>query len=296
MSEIQDERQALDHNFMNPPDIPVRTSHSGLKLPAIGFGTYRINGFDGIEAITSALRVGYRLIDSAYNYENEGIVGRAIRESGIAREDIQVTSKLPGRHQDYDGARATIEESVARMGLDYIDLYLIHWPNPSKGQYTDAWRALVDARQQGIVKHIGVSNFLPGHIDMLIHSTGVAPEVNQIELHPYFQQTTQRAYDKTHGIITEAWSPLGRANQMLKDTTLTAIAKKHDISVVQAILRWHLQIGDVCIPKSVDPERQRANIDVTGFTLDGDDMMQIATLDNPEGRSFAQNPQWYEEF
>ncbi|XDS49323.1 aldo/keto reductase [Bifidobacterium fermentum] len=295
-SEHRSEQDASNQGILNPPDIPVRKSHSGFELPAIGFGTYKINGFDGIGAIESALRVGYRLIDSAYNYENEGIVGRAIRESDIPREDVTVTSKLPGRHQDYDAARVTIEESVARMGLDYIDLYLIHWPNPSKGKYTDAWRALIDAKKQGIVKHIGVSNFLPGHIDMLIHSTGVAPEVNQIELHPYFQQSAQRAYDNTHGIITEAWSPLGRANQMLKDTTLTAIAKKHGISVVQTILRWHVQIGDVSIPKSMNPERQRANIDLTSFTLDGDDMKQIAALDNPEGRSFAQNPQWYEEF
>ena len=152
------------------------------------------------------------------------MVGKAIRESEVPREDIIVASKLPGRHHQYDQAHVTIEESVARMGLDYIDLYLIHWPNPSQGQFVEAWQALVDAQKQGIVKHIGVSNFLPGHIDLLIRSTGVTPAVNQVELYPFFQQAGQRAYDQAHGIITEAWSPLGHANQMLKDPTIVRIA------------------------------------------------------------------------
>lgn len=155
---------------------------------------------------------------------NEGVVGKAIRESEVPREDIIVASKLPGRHHQYDQARVTIEESVARMGLDYIDLYLIHWPNPSQGQFVEAWQALVDAQKQGIVKHIGVSNFLPGHIDLLIRSTGVTPAVNRVELYPFFQQAGQRAYDQAHGTITEAWSPLGHANQMLKDPTIVRIA------------------------------------------------------------------------
>lgn len=281
--------------LMTPPDIPTRKANDGLELPAIGFGTYKVNGFAGVDTIVSALEVGYRLLDSAFNYENEGIVGRAIKESDVPREDIIVASKLPGRHHQYDQARIAIEESVARMGLDYIDLYLIHWPNPSQGKFVEAWQALVDAREQGIVKHIGVSNFLPGHIDMLTRSTGVTPAVNQIELHPYFQQTEQRAYDDAHGIITEAWSPLGRANQMLKDPTILKLAEKHGVSPVQLILRWHLQLGDVAIPKSTNRERQRANIDLTGFSLDEQDMREIAAMDNPEGRSFAQDPHWHEE-
>lgn len=280
---------------LEPPAIPMRTAADGLTLPAIGFGTYRLNGFEGIPAIVSALDVGYRLIDSAYNYENEGIVGRAIRESSVPRQAITVTSKLPGRHHGYAQARATIEESVARMGLDYIDLYLIHWPNPSQGQFVEAWQALVDAQQAGVVRHIGVSNFLPGHIELLIRATGVTPSVNQIELHPYFQQREQRAYDDAHGIITEAWSPLGRANHMLNDPVITAIARKHGISPVQTVLRWHVQIGDVAIPKSTNRERQRANIDLSAFALDEQDMREIATLDNTEGRSFGQDPRWHEE-
>ncbi|WP_368491380.1 aldo/keto reductase [Bifidobacterium tibiigranuli] len=282
--------------MLNPPEIPTRTAHDGLELPAIGFGTYKVEGREGVKAIESALEVGYRLIDSAFNYENEGTVGRAIRESEVPREQIIVTSKLPGRHHHYDEARVTIEESVERMGLDYIDLYLIHWPNPSKGLYLEAWKALIDAQQQGIVKHIGVSNFLPGHIDQLTRLTGVTPSVNQVETHPYFQQREQRAYDDAHGIITEAWSPLGRASQMLKDPAIRAIAEKHSVSPVQAVLRWHVQLGDVAIPKSMNRERQRANIDLTGFELDKQDMADFASLDNPEGRSAAQNPRWYEEF
>lgn len=243
-----------------------------------------------MDAIKSAIHQGYRLIDSAFNYENEGVVGRAIRESGVPREDIIVTSKLPGRHHAHDEALLTIEESVCRMGLDYIDLYLIHWPNPSQGQFVEAWEALVEARERGLVKHIGVSNFLPGHIDLLIRDTGVTPAVNQVELHPYFQQREQLAYDNAHGIITEAWSPLGRANQMLRDPDLNRIAAKHGISVVQAILRWHLQYGDVAIPKSLNPERQRQNLDLTAFELDDQDMVDIAAMDNPEGHTFGPEP------
>lgn len=276
--------------MLEPPVTPIRKANDGLELPATGFGTYKVNGLAGVDAIKSAIHQGYRLIDSAFNYENEGVVGRAIRESGVSREDIIVTSKLPGRHHAHDEALLTIEESVCRMGLDYIDLYLIHWPNPSQGQFVEAWEALVEARERGLVKHIGVSNFLPGHIDLLIRDTGVTPAVNQVELHPYFQQREQLAYDNAHGIITEAWSPLGRANQMLRDPDLKRIAAKHGISVVQAILRWHLQYGDVAIPKSLNPERQRQNLDLTAFELDDQDMADIAAMDNPEGHTFGPEP------
>ena len=244
-----------------PPVTPIRKASDGLELPATGFGTYKVNGLAGVDAIKSAIHQGYRLIDSAFNYENEGVVGRAIRESGVPR----------------------------------IDLYLIHWPNPSQGQFVEAWEALVEARERGLVKHIGVSNFLPGHIDLLIRDTGVTPAVNQVELHPYFQQREQLSYDNAHGIITEAWSPLGRANQMLRDPDLKRIAAKHGISVVQAILRRHLQYGDVAIPKSLNPERQRQNLDLTAFELDDQDMADIAAMDNPEGHTFGQNPHWHEE-
>lgn len=290
------ENTGKDGNMSNAsPALPTRVSHDGLELPAVGFGTYKVSGFDGAKAIASALENGYRLLDSAVNYENEGTVGKAIRMSSVPREDVIVASKLPGRFHQYDKARVCIEESLCRLGLDYIDLYLIHWPNPSKGLYVEAWQALVDAQRDGLIRHVGVSNFLPGHIDMLIRATGVTPSVNQVELHPYFQQVEQRRYDDEHGIITEAWSPLGRANQMLRDATIRRIADKHGVSEVQAVLRWHLQIGDVSIPKSMHAERQRANLDIAGFELDEQDMRDIALLDNPEGRCKALDPHWHEE-
>ena len=275
--------------------LPTRTSHGGLELPAIGFGTYRVQGLDGLAAIGHALKNGYRLIDSAVNYENEGAVGAAVRASGVPREDVIVTSKLPGRHHAYDEALTCVEESVLRMGLDYIDLYLIHWPNPSQGRYVEAWRALIEAKERGLVRHIGVSNFLPGHIERLVRATGVYPEVNQVELHPYYQQREQRAYDDAHGIVTEAWSPLARANELVHDSTVSAIAAAHGVSVVEAILRWHVQLGTVALPKSMSPERQRKNIELD-FELTEDEMAQIAELDNPEaGMTFEQNPHWHEE-
>ena len=275
--------------------LPTRRAHDGLELPAIGFGTYRVQGLDGLAAVGHALENGYRLIDSAVNYENEGAVGAAVRASGVPREDVVVTSKLPGRHHAYDEALTCVEESVLRMGLDYIDLYLIHWPNPSKGLYVEAWRALIEARERGLVRHIGVSNFLPGHIERLVRATGVWPAVNQVELHPYFQQARLRAYDDEHGIITEAWSPLARANELVHDPTVAQIAEAHGVSVVEAILRWHVQLGTVALPKSMSPERQRANI-ALDFELSDAEMAQIAALDNPEaGMTFEQNPHWHEE-
>lgn len=275
--------------------LPIRTAHDGLALPAMGFGTYQVRGFAGAQAIASALENGYRLLDTAVNYENEGTVGKAIRMASVPRGDIIVTSKLPGRFHQYDKARICIEESLCRLGLDYLDLYLIHWPNPSQGLYVEAWQALVDAQRDGLIRHIGVSNFLPGHIDMLIRATAVTPSVNQIELHPYFQQTEQRRYNAEHGIISQAWSPLGRANQMLRDETIQRIAHKHGVTEVQTVLRWHLQIGDVSIPKSLHAQRQRENLSITGFELDEQDMHDIALMDNPEGRCKALDPHWHEE-
>lgn len=187
--------------------VPSITLNDGKALPAIGFGTYTLNGAAGVEVIVSAIRNGYRLIDSAFNYENEGAVGAAIRKAGVPRSDLRVTSKLPGRHHRFVEAIATIEESLYRAQLDYYDLYVIHWPNPAQGLYVEAWQALIEARKRGLVRSIGVSNFLPAHLERIISETGVAPAVNQIELHPYFPQTVQRTFDQAHGIVT--WSSTG---------------------------------------------------------------------------------------
>ena len=199
-------------------EVPGLTLNDGTTVPAVGFGTYPLAGAGGVQAIRSALDQGYRLLDSAFNYENEGAVGEAVRTSGIPREDLRVVSKLPGRHHAHAEAMDTIQESVYRAGLDYYDLYLIHWPNPRIGKYAEAWKALVDAQARGLVRSIGVCNFLPGHLERIIQATGVTPSVNQIELHPYFPQQEQRAFNAAAGILTQSWSPLGRANALLSET------------------------------------------------------------------------------
>ncbi len=210
--------------------IPSYTLNDGHSLPALGFGTYPLGGESGVESLVSALHQGYRLIDSAVNYENEGTVGRAVRRSSVPREEIIVTSKLPGRHHAYDEALATIEESLFRTGLDYLDLYLIHWPLPRLDRYVEAWQALITARDRGLVRAIGVSNFLPSHIDRLIEETGVSPAVNQVELHPFFPQAEQRAYNADRGIVTQAWCPIGRAGDLLSHPLLGAIGERYGVS------------------------------------------------------------------
>lgn len=280
---------------MTTAPVPDVTLNDNTTLPAIGFGTYRLNGRAGADTIAEAIRTGYRLLDSAFNYENEGALGEAIRRAGVPRERLRVTSKLPGRHHRFEEALATIEESLFRAQLDYYDLYLIHWPNPSQDLYVEAWRALIEARKRGLVRSIGVCNFLPVHLERILSETGVAPAVNQVELHPYFQQAGQRAFDKAHGIVTESWSPLGRANHLLKDKTLLAMAGRLDRTIAQVILRWHVQIGAVPLPKAAGPERQLENLSVFDFELSPDDLASIAALDRPDGRTFDQDPARYEE-
>lgn len=272
------------------------TSHDGLTLPDVGFGTYKLNGLAGAQTMAEALDGGYRLLDSAFNYENEGAVGEAVRRSGVAREEITVTSKLPGRHHAHAKAVPAIEESVLRTGLDHLDLILIHWPNPSQDLYVEAWQALVEARERGLVRHIGVSNFLPEHIDRFIAETGVTPAVNQIEMHPYFPQAAQRAYDAEHGIITEAWSPLGRANEMLTDPVLVRIAEAHDAGVGEVILSWHVALGALPLPKASSAERRRKNLEAPQVALSEAEIAEISGLARPDGRTNDQDPAVYEEF
>ncbi|MFZ1382320.1 MAG: aldo/keto reductase, partial [Scrofimicrobium sp.] len=199
----------------------VRTElQGGVELPKIGLGTYRLNGESGARAIDAAIGAGYRLIDSAFNYDNEGAVGQAVRNTEVPREELIITSKLAGRYHAYDQARDSIEESLFRLGLDQIDLYLIHWPLPKVDKYVEAWEALVNAQQRGIVRWIGVSNFLPEHIERLEKETGVLPAVNQLQLHPYFPDTEAVEYNASRGIITEAWSPLGRGRELLDEPVI----------------------------------------------------------------------------
>lgn len=277
-------------------NIPTITLNDGVKIPQLGFGTYLLNGQFGKNAIVDALHRGYRLLDSAFNYENEGAVGAAIRESGINRDDIIVTSKLPGRRHAYKQALVTIEESLFRMGLDYIDIYLIHWPNPKQKLYVEAWQALVEAKKRGYLRSIGVCNFIPEYLDTIITETGVTPSLNQIELHPYFNQAEQRAYDAAHGIVDEAWSPMARGNHVFTDPVLQDIAKSYGKTVTQIILRWHLQLGDIPLPKATSEAHQLENLAVFDFTLSKDDMNRINALSRRDGRNKDQDPRYYEEF
>lgn len=276
--------------------IPNLVLNDGSDLPAVGFGTYKLNGQAGVSAILSALDAGYRLLDSAFNYENEGAVGEAVRRSGLPRDVLRICSKLPGRHQRHDEAITTIEESLLRAGLDYYDLYLIHWPNPKQGLFVDAWGAMIEAQRRGLIRSIGVCNFLPKHLLLLQRETGVLPSVNQIELHPYFPQDEQLAFDSKHGIVTESWSPLGRGREIMDQPVIQAIAQRLGRSGGQVVLRWHVQRGAVPIPKSASPERQRENVALFDFELTDEDMQAIATLARPNGRLKGQDPAVYEEF
>lgn len=275
--------------------IPTHTLTDGSTLPAVGFGTYPLRGDEGIEAIASALQVGYRLLDTAVNYENEAEVGEAIRRSGVPRDQIQVASKLPGRDHGYDDAVASVRGSLTRLGLDHLDLELIHWPNPSVGRYPDAWRALVDLQREGLVRSIGVSNFTEEHLTRIIRDTGVAPVVNQIELHPYFPQAEMRAVHARLGIRTESWSPLGKRQAPFTEPPVAAAAEAHGVTPGQVILRWQVQLGSIPIPKSATPERQRQNLDLFGFELSVDEVAAISALGRPDGRLFGGDPDTHEE-
>jgi len=276
--------------------IPELTLNDGLTLPVIGLGTYKLKGNDGVNSIQSAMDIGYRLIDSAYNYENEGTVGEAVRRSSVPREELRITSKLPGRYQSYNKAVTTIEESLYRAHLDYYDLYLIHWPNPKQDQYVEAWQALIEAKKKGLIRSIGVCNFLPEHIKRLEKETGVKPSVNQIELHPYFNQADLRIWHEEKEIKIESWSPLARANDILQNDTLQMIASHHNKSISQIILRWHYQLGAISIPKSASPTRQLENISIFDFTLNESEMSIISGFTRPDGRINNQDPAEYEEF
>jgi 2,5-diketo-D-gluconate reductase A len=261
------------------PPVPSVPLLDGTTVPQRGFGVFKVDD-DGAEAaVAHALEAGYRLIDTAKLYGNEAGVGRAVRASGLAREDVYVTTKLWNDDQGRERTLAAFEASVERLDLGVPDLYLIHWPFPGQDLYAETWRTLVELRDAGRVRSIGVSNFTPAHLRRVIDDSGVVPVLNQVELHPYLQQRELRAFHAEHGIVTEAWSPLGRDTGLLDDPVIVDVARAHGVTTAQAVLRWHLDLGTVVIPKSVTPERIRANIDVFGFALTAEDHERIATLD-----------------
>jgi diketogulonate reductase-like aldo/keto reductase len=261
---------------------PEVTLNNGVTMPQLGFGVFQVPDDEAHAAVTSALDAGYRSIDTAALYENEKGTGRAIADYGLAREDVFVTTKLWNTEQGRDTALRAFDASLDRLGMDYVDLYLIHWPVPSRDKYVETWQAFEEILASGRARAIGVSNFLPEHLDRLAAETSVVPALNQIELHPRLQQSELRAYDAEHGIATEAWSPLGRGNGVLDDEIVTALARKYDRSPAQIVLRWHLQLGNVVIPKSVTPSRIRENIAVFDFELAADDMAALAGLETGE--------------
>ncbi|WP_328535828.1 aldo/keto reductase [Streptomyces sp. NBC_00344] len=268
--------------------VPFITLNNGVRMPQLGFGVWQIADAEATEAVGTALEAGYRSIDTAAIYGNEEGTGKALAASGIARDELFVTTKLWNAEQGYDSTLRAFDTSLAKLGLDHVDLYLIHWPVPSKDAYVDTYKAFEKIYADGRAKAIGVSNFLPGHLERLLGETSVVPAVNQIELHPQLQQAESRAFHTERGIHTEAWSPLGQGKGLLDVPTILAIARKHDRSAAQVVLRWHLQTGNVVIPKSVTPSRIRENFDVFGFELDADDLAAIAALD--EGKRLGADP------
>ncbi|MEZ0156795.1 aldo/keto reductase [Streptomyces althioticus] len=273
--------------------IPQHTLNDGTVIPALGLGTWPMDDAEAERAVTTALEAGYRLIDTAANYRNETGVGRAVAGAGVPREEIVVTTKLPGRHHGYEETLASFEESRVRLGLEYVDLYLIHWPLPRVDRYVDSWKAMIKLREDGLVRSIGVSNFTPAHIGRLEKETGVLPSVNQVELHPFFPQDELRAHHADKGVLIESWSPLGRGSQLLDDLAVAAVADAHGVTPAQAVLRWHLQLGALPVPKSSDPGRQRANLDVFGFELDE---AQMRTVSDRAHRRIGGDPEVHEEF
>ncbi|MEU0631436.1 aldo/keto reductase [Streptomyces sp. NPDC005989] len=258
--------------------IPTVTLNNGVEIPQLGFGVFQVPDAETTAAVTTALKAGYRSIDTAAIYGNETGVGKALAESGVPREELFITTKLWNADQGYDTTLRAFDTSLAKLGLDHADLYLIHWPAPDKDLYLDSWRAIEKLVADGRIRAAGVSNFQSAHLQRLLDNSELVPAVNQIELHPGLQQSELRAFHARHGIATEAWSPLAQG-AVLKDEAITTTAARHGKSPAQVVLRWHLQLGNVVIPKSVTPARIRENLDVFGFTLTDDEMATIATLD-----------------
>jgi diketogulonate reductase-like aldo/keto reductase len=260
--------------------VPDVTLNNGVAMPQLGFGVFQVGDAEAESAVRTALETGYRSIDTAMIYGNEEGTGRGLRASGVPREEVFVTTKLWNSDQGYDSALRAFDASMERLGLEYLDLYLIHWPMPGRGLYPDTWRAFEKLLSDGRVRAIGVSNFTLETLRKVIDEASVVPAVNQIELHPYLQQDGLRAFHQEHGIATEAWSPIGQGKGLLDDPALAPIARAHGRTPAQVVLRWHLQLGNIVIPKSATPSRIAENADVFGFELTGEEMAAIGALDS----------------
>ncbi|MET9174739.1 aldo/keto reductase [Streptomyces misionensis] len=268
--------------------VPPIILNNGVEMPQLGFGVWQVQDDEAERAVATALEAGYRSIDTAAAYGNEEGTGRAIAASGLPREDVFVTTKLWNSDHGYDATLRAFDTSLTKLGLDYVDLYLIHWPLPARDTYVDTYKALEKLYADGRARAIGVSNFLPEHLRRLTAETSVIPAVNQIELHPHLQQHAAREYHAELGIATEAWSPLGQGKGLLEVPAIVAIGQKHNRTPAQVVLRWHIQQGTIVIPKSVTPSRIKENIEVFDFHLDDEDLAAIGALN--EDRRIGPDP------
>ncbi|OZM80412.1 aldo/keto reductase [Pseudonocardia sp. MH-G8] len=260
--------------------VPNIRLNNGVQIPQFGFGVFQIEPSETAGVVRAAFDAGYRHIDTAQGYGNEEGVGQAVRESGLSREEVFVTTKLNNPRHGYDEAITALDESLEKLGLEYVDLFLIHWPRPQADLYVETWRAFEKIASDGRARSIGVSNFQVPHLERLAAETGTVPAVNQIELHPLLAQEQLRAYHREHGIATEAWSPIGKGRELLQDERLVSLAEKYGKSPAQIVLRWHIQLDNIVFPKSVTPSRIRENIEVFDFELSADDVATIDELDN----------------
>jgi 2,5-diketo-D-gluconate reductase A len=272
---------------MTDIDVPRITLNDGTTIPQLGLGVYKVADDEAERVVRIALDEGYRHVDTATLYGNEAGVGRAIRASGLDRDDVYLTTKVWNTAHGYDETLRAFDESLDRLGTDHVDLYLIHWPAPARDRYVETYRALETIRAEGRARSIGVSNFSITHLERLLGETGVVPVVDQVEAHPWLPQRELRAFGDAHGIVTEAWSPLARG-RILDDSVLLGIAERHGVSTAQVVIRWHLQQGMVVIPKSATASRIRSNLDVFGFELDDADLAAIAGLES--GRRTGSHP------
>jgi 2,5-diketo-D-gluconate reductase A len=257
--------------------VPNITLADGVEIPQLGFGVFQIPPEDTAEVTFQAFEAGYRHIDTAAAYHNEAAVGQAIRSAGLARDEVFITTKCPNDDHGFDQATRALKASLERLEMEYVDLYLIHWPVPAHDRYVETWQAFIEAHRHGLARSIGVSNFQPHHLERIIKETGVTPSVNQIELHPRFQQAGLRHEHAELGIATEAWSPLAQG-RVLDDPTLVQIAEAHGKTTGQVVLRWHIQLGNIVFPKSVTPARIKENFDIFGFELSDSDIAEISAL------------------
>lgn len=263
----------------SPEQMSIRTLNNGQTIPQLGLGVYKVGQDIAVDLVQMAIEAGYRRIDTAALYDNEQEVGAGIRKSGVAREEIFVTTKIWNDRQGYDNALEAIDESLARLNIDYVDMLLIHWPAPTQDKFVDTWRAFERALESGKVCGIGVSNFNPNHLEKLLAAGGTVPAINQVELHPGLQQAEVRSFNASHGIATEAWSPIARGKYN-EEPILLAIAEKYGKTAAQVIIRWHIEVSNLVIPKSSHPDRLRENIDVFDFALTSEDLAAIASLDS----------------